>query len=105
MSKRIPLDLSAAYWVCQFCGERVDITDDMLPPLRHKALHCALFPEDKLAEAHQQFLNGAAIGRVQRIMGAHLLKHPEDWDAAFDPASLPAWALETFAEEARAFPC
>ena len=88
----IPIDLSPANWICSFCGERVDITEDMLPPLHHKAFTCPLFPEAELSAAQTAYKQAAKLGRVERLLGAHLMKHHDDWNASFDPRSLPAWA-------------
>lgn len=88
----IKIDLSEASWVCRFCLQRCDITTDMIEPLRHKAQHCVLYPEAELADAQRAYREVTRWGKVQRLMGAHLMKHPEDANARFDPASVPSWA-------------
>lgn len=86
----VPLDLSPVSWSCSFCATNVDIADDMLPVLYHKAFLFPLMPDDLLSQCQASYRGAAKLGRIERLMGAHLMKHPEHWNSPFDVASVPA---------------
>jgi len=79
------IDRSLATWTCNHCGERVKFTDDPRPIWKHLAFHCPIAEE--WIQLNMVGYLKRSTGGIQDALAAHVMKHPEDGEATFDPRS------------------
>lgn len=76
------IDRSPVTWCCLHCSFEAELAEDPRPIFAH-LIECSSLPEDERAgavEAHQYV---SEIDPLERVLAAHLIKHPEDVGCQF----------------------